>query len=178
MAKNVLDKKFFKRSPLIVARRLLGKNLVLRSGVINKNFVICDVEAYLGEFDLASHARFGKTKRNAVMWQEPGIFYVYLIWGMYFMLNIVCEKEGKAGAVLIRGVWDVERKIEISGPGRVGKVLGIDMGLNGKEVGKESGLWIEEAASDTFPKINIYKRVGVGYAKEWADKPWRFSIKV
>ena len=110
----ILKKSFFARDTLTVARDLIGKVLVRR----DKNgketaFVITEVEAYVGPHDLASHSSKGKTERTKVMFGPPGTWYVYFIYGMYWMLNIVTEKRGYPAAVLIRGTK------EVSGPGRL-----------------------------------------------------------
>ncbi|MDP2668509.1 MAG: DNA-3-methyladenine glycosylase [bacterium] len=106
---TVLGKKFFERSALKVAKELLGKFLVrgdptARGGRIAKAYMITEVEAYLGPKDKASHARSGKTKRNAPMFGEAGRWYVYFTYGMYWMLNIVTGPKDFPAAVLIRGV--------------------------------------------------------------------------
>lgn len=169
---KVLPKKFFERSSVVVARDLIGKYLV---GKINSKeiaLMITEVEAYGGIDDLASHARFGKTKRNEVMFGKAGVFYVYLIYGMYWMLNVICGRQGEPSAVLIRGIEG------INGPGKVAKKFEVDNFLNKKKANKKSGLWFEDG--DIVVRkdaVIVSKRIGVGYAGEWADKPWRFSFE-
>src|SRR6185436_20546414 len=121
--KKVLARKFFERNALTVARELLGKYLVRKVGQKTVAYKITEVEAYIGPHDLASHASKGRTKRTEVMFGHPGHWYVYLIYGMYEMLNIVTDKFNYPSAVLIRGVEGV------SGPGRLTKTLKITRAL-------------------------------------------------
>jgi len=132
---------------------------------------IKEVEAYGGSEDLASHARFGCTKRTAPMFGPPGTLYVYFTYGMHWMLNIVCEAEGIPSAVLIRGTD------KIIGPARLTKALGIDGGLSGMMIGEESGLWIEYSDTPVLPtQTRKTPRIGVDYAGVWAQKCWRFVL--
>lgn len=125
-----LKSNFFEKETLNVARNLLGKILV-----VDKNqIMITEVEAYIGENDEASHARFGKTKRNYVMYKKAGFIYVYMIYGMYFCLNIVTEKENFPSAILIRGGYYINQKEYINGPGKLCKLLKIDTKYNDKHV--------------------------------------------
>ena len=151
---------FFKRSALEVAPDLLGKVLVMGS----RRSVIREVEVYDGIDDLANHASKGKTKRTEVMFEEGGHIYIYLVYGMHHMFNIVTGEVDDPSAVLIRGVEDV------SGPGRFTREFGIDMSFNGKMIGDE--IWIEEGIE--MKKIIKTPRIGVDYAGEWALKHYRF----
>ena len=165
-----LTNSFFQRVVLEVAPELLGKIIVRKfdDGCIDK-FVITEVEAYSGNGDLACHASKGKTQRTEVMFREGGLVYVYLIYGMYWMLNIVTGKENDAAAVLIRGIEGV------SGPGRVGKVLQLDKSFYGENLFNSERIWIEN--SETVVKFNTSPRIGIDYAGEpWISKPWRFVL--
>ena len=124
-----LKDSFFLRDVLEVAPELLGKTIVRRfdNQEIHR-YKITDVEAYRGNDDLACHASKGKTPRTEVMFQNGGLVYVYLIYGIYWMLNIVTGKENEPAAVLIRGVES------ISGPGRVGKKLQLDKSFYGERL--------------------------------------------
>lgn len=171
MKSLVLDSSFYERPAQIVARELLGKSLIRRFSDREENHIIAEVEAYEGPEDKASHARFGKTKRNEVMFGPPGRFYLYLIYGMHWMLNIVVEKEGIASAVLIRGT------LEVSGPGRLAKHLELNKTLNQQVSEPQTGLWIEDRGYVVNPSmINITPRIGVDYAAEWAERPYRFVL--
>ena len=129
-----------------------------------------EVEAYVGFEDNASHAHKGITKRNEVMFGPAGYFYIYLCYGMYWMLNVVTEEKGYPAAILFRGIEGV------SGPGRLTKHLKIDKQFDGQKILKKNNLWFEEDSED---KIIIKKkaRIGVSYAgKKWANIPYRFMI--
>ncbi len=169
---RVLSAKFFDRSSVVVARELLGKYLVRRYRGRTTALMITEAEAYEGPRDKASHAYRGRTERNAVMFEGAGRWYVYFIYGMYWMLNVVAGPHGYPAAVLIRGVEGAP------GPGRLTKALRIDKGLNGRTAGRASGLWIEDRGVKV-PRSRIVRtpRIGVAYAGEWAAKPYRFFIK-
>ena len=165
----MLEEDFFNRPVVEVARDLLGMNLCFRQKkdqVIK--MTINETGAYDGEEDLACHASKGKTPRNQVMYGEPGVIYLYLCYGMHWLLNIVCEKKGYPAAVLLRGT------LEVNGPGRLTKKLGIDGQLNRKRAVYSNGLWFEQG--DLVKKeIQTGPRIGVNYAGEyWAKKPYRF----
>ena len=165
-----LPSEFFQRDVLKVAPELMGKTLVRRfkDGSIER-FTITEVEAYRGTEDRACHASKGRTARTEVMFQEGGVVYVYLIYGMYWMLNIVTGKEGDASAVLIRSL---ER---ISGPGRVGKALQLDKSFYGEDLTTSERIWIEDRGLET--EYIITPRIGIDYAGEpWISKPWRFVL--
>ncbi|MDP3725294.1 MAG: DNA-3-methyladenine glycosylase, partial [Nanoarchaeota archaeon] len=156
----LLNHIFFNRPVLEVASDLLGKFLVRKypSGALRPfgaaqgkqaqgkiAGVITEVEAYDGPDDKASHASRGMTERNKIMFGPAGYFYVYLVYGTHWMLNIVTGEEGYPAAVLIRGVQYLEVGLpDIEGPGRVTKFLHIDKKLNGRPACRESGLWFED----------------------------------
>lgn len=169
---KVLKQDFFARDAQIVARELLGKYLVRRYRGREKAHMITETEAYIGPHDKASHAHRGRTRRTEVMFGEPGRFYVYLIYGMYWMLNIVTDKAEYPSAVLIREVEHID------GPGKVARSLHIDKRLNARRVGRASGLWVEDRGTNLTPKDILKRpRVGVAYAHEWAKKPYRYILK-
>lgn len=163
-----LHPSFFARSTLQVAPEVLGKYLVRGEHA----YMITEVEAYVGPHDKACHAYKGRTARTEVMFGPAGQWYVYLIYGMYHMLNIVTDAENYPAAVLIRGVED------ISGPGRLTKRLSITREFNGKPALSDSGLWIEDRGV-VVPKKHILRtpRIGIDYAEEWKDKPYRFVLR-
>lgn len=162
---KVLHQSFFARPTLLVCHELLGKYLVTP----NAAHIITEVEAYDGPLDKASHASKGRTPRNEVMFGPAGRWYVYLVYGMHSMLNIVTVKENYPAAILIRGTR------EVKGPGRLTRELGIDRHFNTLPAEPSSNLWIEDRDL-VVPKRQIERlpRVGVDYAGEWAKKPWRF----
>lgn len=162
---------FFDRPADRVARELLGAVLAVRAadGTVSRH-VVCETEAYLGAHDLACHGSKGMTRRNAVMFGPAGRWYVYLCYGMHWMLNVVTGAEGVPAAVLIRGGG------EFIGPGRLTKGLGIDKAYDGLPAARPTGLWFE--AGEPVPPRRVMRtpRIGVGYAGEWAEKPLRFLV--
>lgn len=168
---HLLSSHFFDRPTLDAAKELLGKFLVRKNGRTTIAAMITEVEAYVGPEDKASHASKGKTLRASVMFAGPGHWYVYMIYGMYYCLNIVTEKEGYPAAILIRSVEGVR------GPGRVCRFLKIDTSFNALSANKKTGLWIEDRGVIIKPRrIRRGKRIGVDYADIWKDKPWRFYL--
>lgn len=167
---NRLPLNFFLRDVLEVAPALLGKLLVRRfdDGRMVR-YRITEVEAYRGTEDRACHASKGRTPRTEVMFQQGGAVYVYLIYGQYWLLNLVTGLDGDASAVLIRGVEG------FSGPGRVGRELQLDRSFYGESLIDSSRVWLEDAEPVTGFKTS--KRIGVDYAgEEWAGKMWRFFL--
>lgn len=138
-------------------------------GKQTRTFTVVETEAYEGVHDLASHSSKGRTARNEVMFGPPGRFYLYRIYGLHWMLNVVTGEIGEAAAVFIRGVEG------ISGPAKVAAALGIDASLYGKEARRSSGLWFEHGREDVPTQIKRTARIGVGYAGPiWATKKLRF----
>lgn len=176
---RVLRRNFFGRYTPIVARDLLGKFLVRKKGRETKAFLITEVEAYTGRSDISSHARMGPTKRNRAMFGVPGRWYVYFIYGMYHCLNIVTEREGVTGAVLIRGVAALtkgeprmRREDLISGPGKLCKELMVKLSHYGKPSAKSSGLWIEDRGARIMNNESL-RRQGFGGQVRIKDKVWK-----
>ncbi len=160
------------RGTVRLARWLLGKAIVRTRGGRRECFPITEVEAYDSERDLACHASKGRTPRTETLYLAGGVWYVYFVYGMHHMLNLVTGPKGYPAAVLIRGVGSV------SGPGRVAKALGIDKSFNGAAAGRASGLHLEDLGM-TVPRRRIRSspRVGIDYAGPlWAGKPWRFRL--
>ncbi|OHA88481.1 MAG: hypothetical protein A2653_00535 [Candidatus Zambryskibacteria bacterium RIFCSPHIGHO2_01_FULL_43_25] len=170
--KKVLDKQFFNRKTLAVARDLLGKYLVRKTGKKIRRYKITEVEGYVGSHDLASHSSKGKTERNEVMFGEAGRFYIYLVYGMYYMLNVVTEKKDYPSAILIRGVEG------LSGPGVITRELKINKKFNGKSASRKTRLWFEDGGKINPRKIKKTPRIGVHYAGPvWSKKPYRFILE-
>ncbi len=168
----VLPPKFYARPAVVVARELLGKHLVRRVGRREQAIVIIETEAYVGAHDLACHGRFGCTERTKVMFGPAGHWYVYFIYGMYWMLNIVTGEKGTPEAVLFRGAG------EYTGPGKLCRELSIDKRLYGKLAEPASGLWIEDRGYRVNQRqIKRTARIGVDYAGQWKDKKYRFVLK-
>ena len=165
-----LNSEFFLRDVLEVSPALLGKTLVRKYDDGNiRRFTITETEAYRGQEDRACHASKGQTKRTEVMFREGGLVYIYFVYGMYWMLNIVTGEKGNASAVLIRGVDD------ISGPGKVGKIMQLDRSFYGEDLRISNRIWIEETHK-VLPFTTL-PRVGIHYAGEpWVSMPWRFTL--
>ena len=163
-----ISRDFYTRDVLEVAPDLLGKDIVLR--LADGTFIrrqITDAEAYRGEEDKACHASKGKTRRTAVMFDEGGILYMYLIYGMYWMMNIVTGTKENPQAALIRGVAG------ISGPGRLTKSLAIDGSFNGKDLTASNRIWLEDKGLK--PVFKTSPRIGIDYAGDyWKSVPWRY----
>jgi len=168
--RKVLGKAFFRRSAPEVAPDLIGKYLVREMNGAQEAYMITETEAYEGLDDRASHASRGRTKRTEVMFGPAGHWYVYLIYGMYQMLNVVTGDDGHPSAVLIRAVEGID------GPGRLTKRLSITRDFNTKKVSKVTGLWIEDRGVRIDPThIKKTARIGVENAGPvWAKKEWRF----
>jgi DNA-3-methyladenine glycosylase len=137
---KVLDSTFFDRPAEKVAHDLVGRRLNWKHGNRSDSRIITETEAYTGPDDLASHAARGLTQRNEAMFGPPGAFYVYFVYGMHWMLNVVTGPVGYPAAVLIRSVEG------ISGPGRLTKALRITGRLNGRVASEETGFWFSEAS--------------------------------
>ena len=199
-----LDEKFFLRDTVLAAQDLLGRYLVREDGGELMACRITETEAYVGAVDKACHAYGGRrTPRTETLYAAPGTAYVYLIYGMYCCLNFVTGPEGEASAILVRGCVPVfnadavaqrrfgvpaaemsayQRKNFMNGPGKLCKGLSIDRTLNGLPLGSgalylawdlpEYGL---ERRPEGMP-FHTGKRIGIDYAEEAIDFPWRFWI--
>lgn len=163
-----LGQDFFSRDVLEVAPDLLGKVLMRRFDN-GKLFTsqITEVEAYRGEEDKACHASKGRTSRTDIMYHPGGSVYVYLIYGMYWMLNFVTGDRNEPQAVLIRGLKD------ITGPGRITRILEIGSDFYGENLAGSERLWIEDAGQQVTMQAG--PRIGIDYAGEpWKTQPWRY----
>lgn len=192
MSKQKLPREFYTRpNVLTVARELLGKLLVVSSK--NGKRVsgrIVEAEAYRGPQDRAAHSYGGRrTKRTEPMYGIGGTAYVFFVYGMYYQFNVVTNVVDTPHAVLIRALEPVEG-IELmrkrrsgqpdhnltNGPGKLCIALGIDRGLDGADL-LGNRVWIEDAQKLPPSRILSGPRIGIDYAEEWKDKPWRFWIK-
>jgi DNA-3-methyladenine glycosylase len=162
-----LSRDFYTRDVLEVAPELIGKELVVRSESHTYINVITEVEAYRGTGDKACHANKGRTRRTEVMYQEGGKIYVYFVYGMYWMLNVVTGKIDIPQAVLIRGIDGCY------GPGRLTKMMGINGSYYGEDLTTSEKIWIEDKGIN--PVFKTGKRIGIEYAGDpWINKPWRY----
>jgi DNA-3-methyladenine glycosylase len=186
-----LSRDFFARDTLIVARALLGRRLVRILEHKRLSGRIIEVEAYIGEQDEASHARPGRTARNAPMYGPPGHAYVYLIYGMYHCFNVVTEREGFPAAVLIRGLEPVEG-LEVmrearggrpdgqltSGPGRLCQALYIDRQFDGADLCvPDAPLFLEAGEPVPDERVATTPRINVRGNETAVNAPWRFYVE-
>jgi DNA-3-methyladenine glycosylase len=189
------ERDFFAKDTIVVAKELLGNYLVRETPkglIIGK---IIEVEAYLGPEDKASHSYdYRRTDRTKVMYSKPGTFYIYLIYGLYYCLNVITEPEGMPCAVLIRQLFPVEgidlmeqnRSIKIGknyknlvdGPGKLCMALDIIKdNFNGKDsCNPDSKLYFAEDQRISTKKIVLKKRIGIDYAEEDKDRLLRFTL--
>ena len=173
----MLTNDFFKQNATEVAPKLLGitLNRLTPSGQLKKGIIV-ETEAYMPN-DPACHAAKGITKRTMPMFEEGGICYVYLIYGMYYCLNVVTGSKGSGQAVLIRALeLPSEEKYykAASGPGKLCRYFEIDKQQNGIRFSKENGIWFENLQSFPTYQIVTSSRIGISVGKE---KEWRFYIK-
>jgi len=188
-----LERAFFDRSTQVVARDLLGVWLLRSTPDGFSGGPIVETEAYGGPEDGASHARAGRTGRTAPMFGAVGHAYVYLVYGMHECLNVVAYNGREAGAVLIRAIApevgvDLIRSRRgrptypadrlCSGPAMVCQGLGVDRSLDGHDLTLGEGLWLAfpPARVTSMHQIGAGSRIGVAYAGEWAERPWRFWL--
>lgn len=179
VAAVLLPLDFYDRPALIVARELLGKTLVHQVGGRRLAGRIVETEAYVGEHDLACHASKGRTARTDVIFGPPGRAYVYLIYGMYYCFNVVTLPDGVAAAVLVRGVEPLEGippSEATNGPGKLCRAMGITLAQNRKDL-RGDEIFIEDAPPIPRGRVLRGPRIGVDYAGEWADKPYRLWVK-
>ena len=160
---------FFTRDVLEVAAQLPGKKIVRIIDGISKEWIITEVEAYRGADDLACHASKGRSKRTEIMYHEGGYLYMYLIYGMYWMLNIVTGETGNPQAVLIRSLQG------INGPGRITREMQLNGSFYGEKIHDSGRIWITDGLEK--PEIRTGARIGIDYAGDyWKERPWRFYI--
>lgn len=193
-----LTREFYKRDTLLVAKELLGKYLVVNHGDDILKGRIVEVEAYMGTADKAAHSYSGKvTERTKVMYKEGGYAYVYLIYGMYYCMNVVSSVENLPEAILIRAIEPInkldtmcinrygksfktlnsyEKKNLTNGPGKLCKAMNITKELNGEDLCGDK-FYILEDEKEEVVEIISSKRIGIEYAEEAKDFLWRFYIK-
>jgi DNA-3-methyladenine glycosylase len=188
---NILDRKFYRRDTLRVARALVGKKLVRQINDLDLAGMIVETEAYCGEADSACHAHRGKTPRNAVMFGESGHAYVYFTYGMHYMLNLVTEEEENPCAVLVRAIQPINGIEEMearrkrkgadltNGPAKLCQAFSIDKSLNGWDLTLGSKLWVEDYKKIPAKSIIATPRIGIDYAhKKDRNALRRFLVKI
>jgi len=196
-----LPRSFYTQPTLKVAKELLGKYLVREIGKQKLIGKIVETEAYIGPEDKASHAFGGKkTKRNQAEWLIGGHIYIYLVYGMYWQLNISTSRREQPECVLIRALEPVSETREVknqkskvkntiqnlkfnelknlaNGPGKLCRWLKLDKSFYGEDLTKSKRIWLEDGEKVGPTQIIASKRIGIDYAQEWAEKPWRFFLK-
>ena len=188
---EVLSASFYARDTVEVARDLIGKTLVRQDGADRISGMIIETEAYRGEEDLACHCRAGRTPRTEIMYGPAGRAYVYLIYGMYWLLNVVTEAAGNPGAVLIRAIEPLNgveviaqrragqaRRNWTNGPGKLSLALDIQGNMNGVDICSSTGPLYITQGEDVSPEIiRTGPRVGLETVPEpWRSKEWRFMV--
>jgi DNA-3-methyladenine glycosylase len=172
-----LPRTFYDRDTTVVARELLGKHLVHASDGVERIGRIVEVEAYLGTHDLAAHSARGLTERTKIMFGPPGHAYIYLIYGMYYCMNVVTQPEGVASAVLLRAVEPVQNvEGRTQGPGLLCQAMLIDKRRNGHDLLSDDFYIADPGVAADFAIVKR-PRIGVDYAGPWATKLLRFYIK-
>ncbi len=189
-----LDRGFYRREPIRVARSLLGQRLVRVEDGARRAGIIVETEAYLGIPDKAAHTYNGRrTDRNASMWDDGGHAYVYFTYGMHYCMNVVAGRAEQPVAVLLRALepveglvlmWPLRARARVerdlcSGPAKLCQAFGIDRALDGNDLVGGDALFIERVRSRALPASRIVAspRIGIGYAAEWVDRPLRFHIR-
>jgi DNA-3-methyladenine glycosylase len=169
-----LSRDFYLRPTLSVARQLIGMHLVHDDAGTRRVGRIVETEAYLGPADLAAHSSRGRTARTEVMFGPPGHAYVYFIYGFWHCLNVVTAAAGTPHAVLLRAVEPVSGiEDRTAGPGLLCRAMGIDRRLNGIDLCGQT-LWLERPSVARRARVARSARIGVEYAGDWAQRPWRF----
>lgn len=193
-----VPREFYTRiDTLQIAQDLLGKLLVVPSAYGERvSGMIVETEAYLGGQDKAAHSYNNRrTNRNEITYAEGGKVYVFFVYGMYFQLNFVTNARGEPHVVLIRAVEPVEgveimreRRLQkkpdakmpnknlASGPGKLCIAFAIDRNLNGADL-LDDKIWLEDFRTFSKDEISSGKRIGIDYAEEFVEKPWRFWVK-
>lgn len=192
---NRLGKRFFEGKTEVVSRELLGKRIVRQDNSGMWGGRIVEVEAYLGIKDRAAHSFEGlRTKRTEIMFCGGGFIYMFIIYGVHWQLNFTAGKKNSGQAILIRAIEPAlelsftrlakysphEDRLKLlktaSGPGKVSKYLKLDETFYGEDLSKSNRIWVENGAKVRKSEVIVAKRIGVGYAGEWADALLRFYL--
>jgi DNA-3-methyladenine glycosylase len=176
-----LERDFFVRPTLTVAKELLGKYLVRKIGRKTLAGKVVETEAYIGPKDRASHAYGGKvTSRNKAEYLVGGHVYIYLVYGMYWQLNITTYLKGKPECVLIRALEPESNDLKLTnGPGKLCRWLKLDKSFYGEDLTSSKLLWLEDRGEKVEKKdVVACPRIGIDYAGPyWMKKPWRFYLR-
>ena len=195
---SILEKHFYKQGALTLAKELLGKTLVRNIDNVTLKGKIVETEAYIGEIDKASHAYNGRrTERTEPLFREGGISYVYFIYGKYYCFNVISGIENKGEGVLIRALEplnefdylakkrfnknyeelsEAKKKSITNGPSKLCMAFSIDKSENYMKLYEKGDFYIEDGELEKFEIVET-TRIGIDYAEEAIDFPWRFYIK-
>ena len=180
MKNKKLTRGFYTKPTLEVAKKLLGKYIVRKIGKKKLSGKIIETEAYIGPQDKASHAYQGKvTTRNQAEYLIGGHVYIYLVYGMYWQMNISTSQAGRPECVLIRAL-DLGKIA--SGPGKLCRYLKLDKSFYGEDLTKSKRIWLEDPAPEQArcraSRVIATKRIGIDYAGiYWSKRKWRFLLK-
>lgn len=195
----ILNKEFYKQGALTLAKELLGKVVVRTVDNVTLKAKIVETEAYIGEIDKASHAYNGRrTERTEPLFREGGISYVYFIYGKYYCFNVISGVEDKGEGVLIRALeplnefdylaqkrfnqnydelTELKKKTITNGPSKLCMAFSIDKSENYMKLYEKGEFYIEDATDEENFEMIETTRIGIDYAEEAIDFPWRFYIK-
>lgn len=180
-----MEQSFYFKPAKILAKNLLGQYLVRKIGKKELVGQIVETEAYLGPEDKAAHSYRGKvTHRNEILFHQGGYIYIYLVYGMYWQLNITATSDDKPECVLIRALRPIDKRGDINliknlanGPGKLTRWLKLDKSFYGKPLFVKKGLWLERGKKIKPSMVVCRPRIGIDYAQEWSKKHLRFYIK-
>ncbi len=185
--KKRIPRQFYNRPTLVVSKDLLGKYLVRKVGRKELAGKIVETEAYIGPQDRAAHTYGGKiTQRNKTVYLEGGRAYIYLCYGINWMLNLTTREKGIPECILIRalepslGEYGNPKEFEnlANGPGKLCRWLKLDKTFDEEDLVRSKKFWLEDRGEEIKKsQIVTAKRIGIDYAQEWAEKPWRFYLK-
>ncbi|MFA5858521.1 MAG: DNA-3-methyladenine glycosylase [Elusimicrobiota bacterium] len=183
-------RQYFARKTLEVARGLVGTHFVRETTKGRISGIIAETEAYCGITDPASHAYAGrKTNRTVIMYGPAGYAYVYFVYGMHHCFNVVTDRDGTAGAVLLRGIIPLDgielitrnadkRYEQVNGPGKLCRAYGITKKENGLDLcGGDSTIYFSKGLTLSGDEVHACPRIGIGYAGEAKYWPWRFVLR-
>jgi DNA-3-methyladenine glycosylase len=195
---SILEKEFYKQGALILAKELLGKTLVRTVDNLTLRTKIVETEAYVGEIDKASHAyNERRTERTEPLFREGGISYVFFIYGKYYCFNVISGLEDKGEGVLVRALEplnefdylaqkrfnqnyndlsEAKKRSITNGPSKLCMALSIEKSDNYKKLYEKGDIYIEDDENEKFEIIET-KRIGIDYAEEAIEFPWRFYMK-
>ena len=189
---SLFPRTFFSQPATFVAPKLLGSQLIRIINGVRISGLILEAEAYQGIEDLGCHAHVGLTARNAPLFESPGFAYVYFTYGMHWMMNAVCDREGTPAAVLIRAIFPMEglkvmrqnrpkladTPAWLNGPAKLTQAMRVDRTYNRVDLCDPlSPVRIESGIEIPVELVRVTPRIGLGKTPEpWYSIPWRWTI--